>query len=547
MRDHDGQGAVRGFHGTNPLGGGITRSFQSDNEAKAELDRILTAVGLNWIGDRISLRVSNETQNASAGITLTGERFIFYNATFMQDLKQKTAEQWSLISILAHELGHHLAFHTVVEGRWHEFELEADYFSGFVLRRLGASLAQAHAAMRSISPKAATLTHPALDQRLQVITVGWTDGGGSGTPRGLKQDAAPAPSVPAAPTPPVATGQKTTSPPPASPPPASNQSAAAEAWQLVKDTTDIAALEAFIRRYGETFYGDLARTQLERVKTAQAERQRVALLDQQNKDAAEAETKRKADEQRALQEATRAGRVFRDCADVCPEMVVVPAGSYTMGSPASEKDRSDNEGPQRKVTIAKAFAVGKFEVTFAEWEACVAANACTKAEGKAKDEGWGRGKRPVINVSWDDITKEYLPWLSKKSGQTYRLLTEAEWEYAARAGTTTRYSFGDEFSNAKANNDKGKTVDVGQYAANAFGLHDMHGNVWEWVQDCWNADYKGAPNTEAARTTGECNQRVVRGGSFFSSPGSLRAAVRSGGFAGDRIRNFGFRLARTLF
>ena len=244
------------------------------------------------------------------------------------------------------------------------------------------------------------------------------------------------------------------------------------------------------------------------------------MLEQQRKDAAEADAKRRSEEaaQEAAQaaakakaaederqrkeavDATRAGRVFRDCADVCPEMVVVPAGSFTMGSPANEKDRSAEEGPQRKVTIAKPFAVGKFEVTFAEWDACVAAKACTKAEGKAKDEGWGRGKRPVINVSWDDITNEYLPWLSKKTSKSYRLLTEAEWEYAARAGTTTRYSFGDEFSNAKANNDKGKTVDVGQYPANAFGLHDLHGNAWEWVQDCYRDTYAGAPTDGTAAT-----------------------------------------------
>lgn len=185
VRDHQSEGGVRGFHG--PGGGGrITRSFQSDAEARAEFERILSTVGLNWIADRITLRASAETPNAEAGIGKNGERFIFYNALFMQKVKQKTAEHWSLVSILAHEIGHHLAFHTEIAGRYHEFELEADYFSGFVLKRLGATLDQAQAAMTAISAKEASATHPGLDHRLQAITIGWTDGGTAGAPSGLK-------------------------------------------------------------------------------------------------------------------------------------------------------------------------------------------------------------------------------------------------------------------------------------------------------------------------------------------------------------------------
>lgn len=185
VRNHDAEGGVRSFHGLNAARA-ITRSFDSDVEARAEFARILGSVGLAWISDRISLRASAETDNAEAGITKSGERFIFYNATFMQKVKAKTAEHWTLVSILAHEVGHHLAFHTELEGRYHEFELEADYFSGFVLRRLGASMDQAQAAMKTISPAEASLTHPGLNQRLQAITIGWTDGGSSEPPRGLK-------------------------------------------------------------------------------------------------------------------------------------------------------------------------------------------------------------------------------------------------------------------------------------------------------------------------------------------------------------------------
>lgn len=251
------------------------------------------------------------------------------------------------------------------------------------------------------------------------------------------------------------------------------------------------------------------------------------------------------------------GRVFRDC-DGCPEMVVVPAGSFTMGSPATEEGRSEDEGPQREVTIGNAFAVGKHEVTFAEWEACVAGGGCTSNRSPS-DQGWGKGTRPVINVSWHDA-HEYVLWLSVKTGKTYRLLSEAEWEYAARAGTTTAYPWGTAASHDFANYGKDEccgglaqgldqwvnSAPVGSFPANRFGLHDMHGNVWEWVEDCWNEGYSGAPADGLARTAAECGRRVVRGGSWFNLPRAMRSADRSNFGTGERTDYFGFRLARTL-
>lgn len=174
VRDHEIEGKLRGFHGVN-TSSKIRRSFQSDAEARQELDRILTAIGLNQIGDRIILRASADTPNAEAGISEKGERFIFYNANFMQKLKQQTADQWPLISVLAHELGHHLAFHNEVNGRYHEFELEADYFSGFVLQKLGASLDQAESTIKTFTDREPTLTHPGVNDRIQAITLGWTE------------------------------------------------------------------------------------------------------------------------------------------------------------------------------------------------------------------------------------------------------------------------------------------------------------------------------------------------------------------------------------
>ena len=239
---------------------------------------------------------------------------------------------------------------------------------------------------------------------------------------------------------------------------------------------------------------------------------------------------------------------FKECAKNCPVMVVVPAGEYVMGSSASETGRSDNEGPQHKVTIAKPFAVSKFEITFDDWDACVEFGGCAYVS----DSGWGRGTRPVINVTWSDAQK-YVAWFSRITGQTYRLLTEAEWEYAARAGTNTAYSWGDEIGKGKANCngcgsvwDNKQTSPVDAFAANSFGLHDMHGNVWEWVQDCYQVSYDGAPSDGSAWTSGNCANRVRRGGSWGSDPRSLRSAYRDWLPTDVRNYNIGFHVGRTL-
>ena len=252
----------------------------------------------------------------------------------------------------------------------------------------------------------------------------------------------------------------------------------------------------------------------------------------------------------------RPGEEFRDCPE-CPEMVVVPAGSFTMGSPPTEKGRSENEGPQRRVTIREPFAVGKYEVTFAEWDACVAAGGCRRH--RPYDRGWGRGRRPVINVSWNDA-KEYVGWLSRKTDKDYRLLSEAEWEYAARAETTGPFHFGQTISSNQANYDgrftygsgrrgefRKKTMPVGAFPANEFGLNDVHGNVQEWVEDCWQPTYVGAPRDGSAWITGGyCRFRVLRGGSWIFTPTLLRTAHRSRNPADSSYSKVGFRIARTL-
>ena len=215
----------------------------------------------------------------------------------------------------------------------------------------------------------------------------------------------------------------------------------------------------------------------------------------------------------------KVGEAFRDCQD-CPEMVVVPAGSFMMGSPANEPERFLDEGPQRKVTIANPFAVGKHSVTFAEWDACVADGGCG---GYApSDEGWGRGDRPVINVSWENA-QSYVQWLSRKTGKGYRLPSEAEREYFARAGTTTAYWWGASITPNQANylgtkrpikgeggsGERSKpTVPVHSFTPNPWGLYQVHGNVWEWTEDCWNDGYSNAPTDGSVRRNGDCSAHV---------------------------------------
>jgi formylglycine-generating enzyme required for sulfatase activity len=238
----------------------------------------------------------------------------------------------------------------------------------------------------------------------------------------------------------------------------------------------------------------------------------------------------------------KAGDVFRDCSE-CPEMVVVPAGSFDMGS-----NDFDYEKPEHRVTIARPFAVGRREVTFDEWDQCVASGNCRH---RPDDRGQGRGERPVTDVSWHDA-KAYVAWLSEKSGHKYRLPSEAEWEYAARGGTKTAYWWGREaaarFANCReCGGPPGRsTVASGTYSANPFGLFDTAGNAAEWVEDCWNDTYRGAPRDGTAWTAGQCRQRVLRGGSFDSQARYVRSASRFRYDADVRYYANGFRVVRDM-
>ena len=276
-----------------------------------------------------------------------------------------------------------------------------------------------------------------------------------------------------------------------------------------------------------------------------------------------------------------AGKAFRDCPD-CPEMVAYPAGSFMMGSPAEDKGGNPDERPPHRVMIAKPFAVGKYEVTKSEFGAFARASG-RPASGNCRlydsfSRKWKLGEDitwrepgfeqsefdPVVCVSWDDA-KAYVKWLSGKTGQEYRLLSEAEWEYAARVGPKTKRNPLTEYFGASWGHDKvldanyrtncygcisfwggERTAPVGSFQAIRFGLYDVHGNVREWVEDCWNPSHAGAPPNGSARTSGDCSRRVVRGGSWFDEPGFLRTANRERNPAKNRDNIIGFRVARTL-
>jgi len=272
---------------------------------------------------------------------------------------------------------------------------------------------------------------------------------------------------------------------------------------------------------------------------------------------------------------------FKDCAD-CPEMVVIPAGSFEMGSPEDEVGRRDNEGPLHPVTIETPFALGKYEVTRGQFSHFVSATGheatgCSYVDDKGwkidtnhdwRDPGYEQtDAHPVACVSWDDA-KAYVEWLSNVAGETYRLPSEAEWEYAARAGTKTRYYWGDDtesgctsanvydvtsktqngFSSTAFPCDDGyvQTAPVGSFRTNAFGLHDVSSNVWEWVEDRWHESYDGASADGSAKITGIYSYHIQRGGSWSSYPEVIRSAFRGWAHPGVRSNDYGFRLARTL-
>jgi formylglycine-generating enzyme required for sulfatase activity len=347
--------------------------------------------------------------------------------------------------------------------------------------------------------------------------------------------------------------------------PASAPAADEIAWSYLKSTTDVGALRRFTDEFprgGHKVEAEARIAALEQDAAAgEAERKRVAVLTPAGEGAAPPALVAPVGPLSPERERTLKPKDgFKEC-DGCPAMITMPVGSFTMGSPASEPQRGSDEGPQQQIVIRTMFAVGRSEVSFDEWFACVAEGGCNAY--RPGDYGWGVGKRPVINVSWADA-KAYVKWLSEKTGAPYRLLSESEREYVTRGCTSpscpsTPFWFGKEISPARANYDwrysydgsakaqpQRRTVATDASQANPFGLLHVHGNVREWVEDCWNASLAGLPNDGAPRVTGDCNSRVVRGGAWSDEPKDLRSAKRSWEVVGERRAEIGFRVARTL-
>jgi formylglycine-generating enzyme required for sulfatase activity len=342
-------------------------------------------------------------------------------------------------------------------------------------------------------------------------------------------------------------------------------------WSEAERLQSEKAYQDYLKRYPEGLFAPLAAARIERLKaevaSGSARQQEIAAWESARKSRSAPmvlafidrfPASEFAPPARALLAELQAltgvptGVPFRDC-QVCPELVIVPPGSFEMGDPEAGGGfvpfMKSAEGPVRTVTIAQPFAIGRFEVTFAEWDACVADKACSHSP---PDHGWGRERRPVVGVSWADA-QQFVAWLARKTGHPYRLPSEAEWEYAARAGAATAHPWGIELGRNLANCkgcgsewDNQRSAPVGSFAANAFGLHDVLGNATEWVEDCYVGSYEGAPADGSARLADSCSSRVLRGGALYDRPRNVNVFRRFSDKPGGRSMWYGFRVARPL-
>jgi formylglycine-generating enzyme required for sulfatase activity len=302
-------------------------------------------------------------------------------------------------------------------------------------------------------------------------------------------------------------------------------------WSSIKDTNDAADYQAYLDQFPDGGFSALARNRLKKLTKQVASVATVPKIKPPSPVKPEVEV---------YPAGRKPGDTFKDC-DECPEMIIIPQGSFRMGDLYRGDD--DTERPVHRVDLNYSFAVGKFEIMQAQWRFVMGDNP---SAFKGSD-------RPVERVSWNNV-QQYLEKLNAKLGLTgrsdrYRLLSEAEWEYAARGGTETKYHFGDAASTSQAQlnvNENEGTASVGSYSANAFGLYDMHGNVWEWTSDCWNNNYEGAPADGSSWQSGDCGAHVTRGGSWNFYPFSARSAGRNRTYTLVQDYNFGFRVARTL-
>ncbi len=317
-------------------------------------------------------------------------------------------------------------------------------------------------------------------------------------------------------------------------------------WDTIKGSNNAADFKAYLDSYPDGPFAVVARDRLQQIE-AKTDAKPEPKPGPKTEPKTEAKTEPKAEAKVASRPAVpepppaTPQSTIRDCSQ-CPEMISIPPGVFDMGS----SEMFDFEAPVHQVSIRKQFYIGRREVTYEEWDACLADGGCKQ---KPDDRGLGRGRRPVTDLDWDDA-KGYAAWLSQKTGQTYRLPTESEWEYVARAGSTTTYPWGKTVDKDKANcvgctsDPVRKAIDTGSFKPNAFGVYDMTGNAAEWVEDCWNDSYRGAPTDGSAWIKPQCRERVLRGGSFNNDPRYLRSAARFKYDHDVRFYTNGFRVVR---
>jgi formylglycine-generating enzyme required for sulfatase activity len=340
-----------------------------------------------------------------------------------------------------------------------------------------------------------------------------------------------------------------------------------QAWEKAKSSRTVAAVDEYLAAWPGGLHGDEARALRQQIQGSVNDRRAYDAARKLNTiDAYQSYVdafprgSHVAAALEAIDSLTlRPGKTFQDCPQ-CPTMVVVPAGSFWQGSEESSALALKMETPRRMVTIAEPFAVGVFEITLEQWDLCLAEGACST---RPRDNGWGRGARPVIMVSWNDA-QEFTAWLSQKTGQSYSLPSESQWEYMARAGEESDWLGGDagrvcEFGNI-AGSESGfrwqhedcadqaamETLPVGSFLPNAFGVHDVIGNVAEWTLDCMNLSYLDAPADGSSWGRGICSSRMTRGGSWFTGTREVRLPARFNLKNGDRNDFTGFRVVRTV-
>ena len=488
------------YEGSQQITPGALRLFSSDSEAQQVANRILRLQGMSLDNANFVLKaaIGNRIRNAAA-VVQNQKRYLLYKQSFIQDANRRAGTGWAGISIMAHEIAHHMHGHTLILGGSRpEDELYADRWSGFVLYKLGASRDEATAAVKTIAPERETPTHPGRAERIDAIIHGWTTA--RELERGGRSSGTPAP-------------------------------------------------RPFVREAVTTTPSSSGVNHSHNGRSHSHPLPAEGLNHQHNGVQSAKPVARPAPAPIAPQVQYKE-----------PEMISIRGGTFMMGSPAREKRRNHNE-KQHSVAVAN-FSIGKYEVSNEEYSRCVTDGACEPPAWQEKGSnyniqtggskhylGFNGANQPVVGVSWNDAV-DYASWLSKKTGKKYSLPTEAQWEYAARAGSANAYPWGKSIGSGRANckdcgstSGKKTTTPVKSYSPNAWGLHNTVGNVWEWVCSVYDSAYDGGE--QQCTSTSDAYNRVLRGGAWSVGSDLSRSAYRGYKRHSFTFNDIGFRLSRN--